>query len=517
MLTHACARAAGSSAGSALRFLSSDTGRDMSRITIARGDGIGPDILESTLRVLDAAGAGLSYDEIKIGEQVYLEGHSSGIRPDDWTTLRTNPAFLKAPITTPVGKGYKSLNVSIRKTLGLYSNVRPTVSLTPFVGGKSDVNLVCIRENEEDTYAGIEHQQTPGVVQCLKLVSHMGCEKILRYAYDYAVEHGRTSVTVMHKANIMKLTDGLFLEVARNLYEAEYKGKFELSDVIIDIGTALLADQPARFDVVVMPNLYGDIASDVIAQVCGSVGLGGSANIGPYVSMFEAIHGSAPDIAGKDLANPSGLLLGAVQMLDHLGKPEAAAAIQNAWLKTIEDGIHTADIYNASTGYSKEQAGTTAFTDAVIARLGELPRQLPVKEVAAASTAGATIKAGEGVYQPPARVRTLHGVDVFSFDDRTDPDEIADDIRQATESVESLELRLVTSRGVKVWPDGMPETDVVDHWRLRFRSTSDAAIDPSDILRVMEAITSKSKSEVVKTENLYYFDGQPGFSLGQGE
>jgi isocitrate dehydrogenase len=191
-------------------------------------------------------------------------------------------------------QGYKSLNVSIRKTLGLYANVRPTVSLMPYVHGKANVDLVCVRENEEDTYAGIEHQQTPEVVQCLKLISRPGCERIARYAFEYAVANNRKRVTLFHKANIMKLTDGMFLDVAREVYAAEYEGMFKLDDIIVDIGTALLADTPEKFDVVCMPNLYGDIASDVIAQVVGSVGLGGSANIGDHVSMFEAILGSAP-------------------------------------------------------------------------------------------------------------------------------------------------------------------------------------------------------------------------------
>lgn len=423
----------------------------------------------------------------------------------------------------PSSQGYKSLNVSIRKTLGLYANVRPTVSLTPFVQGKANVDLICVRENEEDTYAGIEHQQTPEVVQCLKLVSRPGCERIVRYAFDYAVANNRKRVTAFHKANIMKITDGMFLDVAREIYAAEYDGMFKFDDIIVDIGTALLADTPEKFDVLVMPNLYGDIASDVIAQVVGSVGLGGSANIGETVSMFEAIHGSAPDIAGKKMANPSGLLLGAVQMLQHVGHPAEAAAIQNAWLKTIEDGIHTGDIYTEGTGYSKQLANTDEFTDAIIERLGQVPTSLPVADfsskVETPTLAGsAQAQAERKRYHAPQAVRELHGVDVFAFMDKRDPDALAAALHEATKDVEGLELRLITNRGVKVWPNGLPETFMTDHWRCRFRPTEgpEGVVDASAVLDVINKV-SRAGIEVIKTENLFLFDGQPGFSLGQGE
>lgn len=413
--------------------------------------------------------------------------------------------------------------MSIRKTLGLYANVRPTVSLTPFVQGKANVDLICVRENEEDTYAGIEHQQTPEVVQCLKLVSRPGCERIVRYAFDYAVANNRKRVTAFHKANIMKITDGMFLDVAREIYAAEYDGMFKFDDIIVDIGTALLADTPEKFDVLVMPNLYGDIASDVIAQVVGSVGLGGSANIGETVSMFEAIHGSAPDIAGKKMANPSGLLLGAVQMLQHVGHPTEAAAIQNAWLKTIEDGIHTGDIYTEGSGYSKKLANTDEFTDAIIERLGQVPASLPVADFTAKvetpTLAGsAKAQADRKRYQAPQAVRELHGVDVFAFTDKRDPDALAAALHEATKDVEGLELRLITNRGVKVWPNGLPETFMTDHWRCRFRPTEgpEGAVDPNTVLDVINKV-SRAGIEVIKTENLFLFDGQPGFSLGQGE
>ena len=272
-------------------------------ITIAKGDGIGPEIMDATLQILEAAGAKLELDEIKVGFEVYEEGFSAGIKPDAWDSLRRNKVFLKSPITTPPGSGFKSLNVTIRKSLGLYANVRPTVAYHPYVRTKHPgLDVVIVRENEEDLYAGIEHRQTQEVTQCLKLITQPGSEKIARYAFEYARANNRKRVTCMIKDNIMKITDGLFYETFKQV-AAEYPD-IQSDRIIIDIGTARLADTPEDYDVVVMPNLYGDIASDVVTQLSGSVGLGGSANIGEHVAMFEAIHGSAPDIAGKGIANP---------------------------------------------------------------------------------------------------------------------------------------------------------------------------------------------------------------------
>ncbi|MFO7724611.1 MAG: NADP-dependent isocitrate dehydrogenase, partial [Oceanipulchritudo sp.] len=312
---------------------------DKTTITIARGDGIGPEIMEATLKVLKAAGARLHYDEIDIGEKQYLAGHSSGISREDWNTLLKNRIFLKAPITTPLGSGYKSLNVTVRKSLRLFSNVRPCRAYAPYVTTNfPNIDLVIIRENEEDLYAGIEHQQTDEVVQTLKLVSRPGCEAICRYAMEYARAHGRRKVTCLTKSNIMKHTDGLFQRVFEEISGESQYADIETEHRIIDIGAALVAAHPEELDVIVTLNLYGDIVSDIAALVAGSVGLAGSANIGFDAAMFEAVHGSAPDIAGRDIANPSGLLNAATTMLVHLDQGDVAAVIRNAWLKTLEDG-----------------------------------------------------------------------------------------------------------------------------------------------------------------------------------
>src|SRR5690349_11294040 len=357
-------------------------------ITVAHGDGIGPEIMEATLFILKEAGAKLEIQRIEIGEKVYLAGNSSGIEPSSWDSLRSTKVFLKAPITTPQGGGFKSLNVTVRKTLGLYANVRPCVSYHPFVETKHPgMDVVIVRENEEDTYAGIEHRQTDQVVQCLKLISRPGSEKIVRYAFEYARRHGRKKVTCFTKDNIMKMTDGLFHKVFDEI-AAQYPD-IQNEHWIVDIGAAKLADTPTTFDVIVMPNLYGDILSDVAAQIAGSVGIAGSANIGDHCAMFEAIHGSAPRRANQNLANPSGLLLGAVLMLVHINQPEAAANVHNAWLRTIEDGIHTYDIY--ADGVSTQKVGTKEFAAAVIARMGQKPNRLePVSYARGPSMAAAS-------------------------------------------------------------------------------------------------------------------------------
>src|ERR671939_51114 len=361
-------------------------------ITVAHGDGIGPEIMQATLHILKEAGARIEIETIEIGEKVYLAGNTAGIEPSAWESLRRTKVFLKAPITTPQGGGFKSLNVTVRKTLGLYANVRPCVSYHPFIETKHpNMDVVIVRENEEDLYAGIEYQLSPEVTSCIKLISRPGSEKIVRYAFEYARRHNRKKVTCFMKDNIMKMTDGLFHRVFDEI-AAEYPD-IEKEAWIVDIGAAKMADAPENFDVIVLPNLYGDILSDVAAQIAGSVGLAGSANIGEQCAMFEAIHGSAPRRAGQNLANPSGLLLAAVLMLVHINEPETAARVHNAWLRTIEDGIHTYDIY--TEGVSREKVGTREFAEAVVARLGQGPQQLKaVKYNAGGGATTATHGAG---------------------------------------------------------------------------------------------------------------------------
>lgn len=478
----------------------------MTRITVAKGDGIGPEIMDATLDIIKAAGAQLEIDEIEVGEKVYLSGNTSGIAAESWDIIRRNKVFLKAPITTPQGGGYKSLNVTTRKFLGLYSNVRPCISLHPFVETKHpEMDIVIIRENEEDLYAGIEHQQTDEVVQCLKLISRPGCEKIIRYAFEYAKVYGRKKVTCFTKDNIMKQTDGLFHQVFDEI-AAEYP-EIENEHWIIDIGAAKMADTPEVFDVIVTLNLYGDVLSDVAAQIAGSVGLAGSANIGEECAMFEAIHGSAPRRAGQNVANPSGLLEGAVMMLNHIGQTEVAEKVQNAWLKTIEDGIHTYDIYKE--GVSKQKVGTKEFAQAVIANLGQKPKLL--KEVSYAKDVVLNLPK---YVKKPSMNKELVGVDLFVHWNGTDPNELAAKLQ--TINTENKHLTMITNRGIKVWPDGFKETYCTDHWRCRFKPTNGKLLYQNQIINLL-AKALDAKIDVIKTENLYEFDGKAGYSLGQGQ
>ena len=478
----------------------------MTRITVAKGDGIGPEIMDATLKIILAAGAQIEMDEIEVGEKVYLSGNSSGITSEAWKTIRQNKILLKGPITTPQGGGYKSLNVSARKFLGLYSNIRPCMSLHPFVKTKHPVmDLVIVRENEEDLYAGIEHQQTDEVVQCLKLISRPGCEKIIRYAFEYAKQQNRKKVSCFTKDNIMKQTDGLFHKVFDEI-------AIEYPDIlnehwIIDIGAAKMADTPEEFDVIVMPNLYGDVLSDVAAQITGSVGLAGSANIGEECSMFEAIHGSAPTIAGLDIANPSGLLQGSIMMLNHIGQTVVAEKVQNAWLKTLEEGIHTNDIYKAGT--SKQKVGTREFAMAVIANLDKKPAML--KPVSYANNSALNLPKYK---RKPQAKKELVGVDVFVHWNGTQPDELANKIKKI--ELDEIKLSMITNRGIKVWPDGFEETFCTDHWRCRFKANEGNEIHHTDIIALLKNALVEN-IDTIKTENLYSFDGKAAYSLGQGQ
>lgn len=478
----------------------------MARITVAYGDGIGPEIMEATLRILKAAGAELEIDVIEVGEKLYLSGNSAGIHPESWDIIRRNKVFLKAPITTPQGGGYKSLNVSTRKFLGLFANVRPCVSLHPYVTTKHPImDVVIVRENEEDLYAGIEHQQTDEVVQCLKLISRPGCERIVRYAFEYARTQGRKKVTCFTKDNIMKQTDGLFHQVFDEI-AAEYP-EIENEHWIVDIGAAKLADTPEAFDVIVMPNLYGDILSDVAAQITGSVGLAGSSNIGSECAMFEAIHGSAPRRAGQNVANPSGLLHGAILMLNHLGQYGVAERVHNAWLKTLEDGTHTYDIF--TEGLSREKVGTREFADAVIANLGQEPSQLQAVRYRGESK----IEIKPFTRKAP-KTKELEGVDLFVHWPGSSADELAALVQKI--NLEDAALSMITNRGIKVWPDGFPETFCTDHWRCRFKNPAGGLLPKERILELLAAAGNQGL-DVVKTENLYRFDGVAAYSLGQGQ
>ncbi|MDE1153551.1 MAG: NADP-dependent isocitrate dehydrogenase [Micavibrio sp.] len=480
-----------------------------SPITVAHGDGIGPEIMAVTLDVLKAAGAELEIETIEIGEKVYKRGVVSGIEDSSWESLNRTKCFLKAPITTPQGGGFKSLNVTVRKSMALFANVRPCVSYHPYVRTtQPTMDMVIVRENEEDLYAGIEYQQTDNVVQCLKLISSTGSERIIRYAFEFARANQRKKVTCISKDNIMKMTDGLFHKTFDRIAK-EYPG-IETNHMIVDIGAAKIAASPHIFDVVVTENLYGDIISDIAAEVSGSVGLCGSSNIGQHGAMFEAIHGSAPDISGKGIANPSGLLNAAVMMLQHLGQTKVAETIQNAWLKTIEDGVHTGDIFNPQL--STRRASTSEFGAAVIERLGQLPTKF--KPVAFGESDVPHIQMPD-IKLPKPAAKKLEGVDIFlDWRDKGAVEVLATELKALTNA---LKLSSIDSRGLLVWPASKAKAEMGDHWRCRFTAANDASpVTHDQIIRLLDAI-QKSGLDFIKTENLYSFDGVRAYTVAQGQ
>ena len=482
------------------------------RIIVAQGDGIGPEIMAATLKIISQAGARLDIQTIEIGEAVYKSGVTSGIADSCWQDLHSAGVFLKAPITTPSGSGYKSLNVTARKMLGLYANVRPCVSYAPYVSAlHPKMDVVIVRENEEDTYAGIEHRISQDVMQCLKLITRPGCEKIVRYAFDYARQNGRKKVTCLSKDNIMKMTDGLFHEVFRQI-ATEYPD-ITADHMIIDIGTARVAARPQDFDVIVTENLYGDILSDVAAEVAGSIGLAPSANIGQHTAMFEAVHGSAPDIAGKGIANPSGLLLSSVMMLNHIGQHDVAQKVHNAWLATMENGLHTGDVYK--DGMSKKRLNTADFTQAVIDHLGAEPQKLPKADY----TSRPPQKVATGVVTAlrAKAQKTMIGADVFiEWDGGAEGvDLLAKKLQLICGS--EFTLQMISNRGLKVWPNAKTQSLCVDSWRCRFmRREEHMSLNHRMLTMLLDRIT-QSGLDFVKVEQLNLFDGVPGFTLGQGQ
>ncbi len=476
-------------------------------ITVAYGDGIGPEIMEAVLKILAEARVPLNIDTIEVGQKFYEKGVTTGIPPAAWDSIKRTKVLLKAPITTPQGGGYKSLNVTMRKSLGLYANVRPCTSFHPYIKSMhANMDLVIVRENEEDLYAGIEYRQTQDAFQSVKIITRSGSERIMRYAFEYAVQNGRKKVTCMSKDNIMKLTDGAFHDQF-NKVAKEYP-QIEADHYIIDIGSARIASKPHLFDVIVTENLFGDIISDIAAEVSGSVGLAGSANIGANYAMFEAIHGSAPDIAGQNIANPSGLLHGAIMMLVHLGLHDYATTIHNAWLRTIEDGQHTVDIHN---DMSKAKLGTKEFAQAVIDRLGQEPQKYRVVKYAA----GKGSPGSHAVMAPQTEDRKLVGVDFFVH-------WVGKDINQlgtlvSSLSTDALELKLLSCKGLKVWPNMVTEMDFTDRFRCRFMPKQEGApVTHADMAALLTRAAEKG-IDFLKIESLWTFDGKPGFSASQGE
>ena len=501
------------------------------KITIAFGDGIGPEIMDSTLAILKEAEAKLYFDTIEVGQKIYEKGFNSGLTPSAWQTIFNNKVLLKAPIATPQGGGYKSLNVTMRKKLGLFANVRPVSSFSPFVVTKFPLmDVVIIRENEEDLYAGIEYRQTLESYQTLKLVTRQGCEKIIRYAFEYALANNRKKITCFSKDNIMKMTDGLFHQVFNEI-SVEYP-QIICDHMIVDIGTARLASRPEDFDVIVTMNLYGDIISDVAAEISGSVGLAGSANIGKEFAMFEAIHGSAPMIAHQDIANPTGLINASIMMLIHLNQHEVASKIRNALYATIEDGIHTMDIFNQAS--SSKKVGTKEFTQEVILRLGKMPKILPVANFSSNLNKKTIIQENATATKNDIskEEKKLIGFDVF-IDWQESFQSLINKINEMENEI--FEIKTISAKGLILWPtsDKDGDQDFSNNYQsgltvLRFvgkgitGKSSSQIIDNSkkiinsNLIEILKMLDQKN-IDFVKYEGLYLFNNKPAYSSGQGE
>jgi isocitrate dehydrogenase len=472
------------------------------RITVAYGDGIGPEIMKSVLKIISHAKTGLEVETIEIGEKIYKKGYASGIPDDVWEIIKRNKVLLKAPITTPLGKGYKSLNVTFRRSLGLFSNIRPSLSYYPYVGKFKNMDVVIVRENEEDLYSGIEYRITQNTNMALKFITTPGCERIIRYAFEYARINNRSKVTCITKSNIMKITDGSFQEIFEKIAK-EYPS-INSDHMLIDIASAKLANNPENFDVIVTLNLYGDIISDIASEISGSVGLAGSANIGKEYAMFEAVHGSALDIAEKNIANPSGLLNSAIMMLKHLGNHEKAEMIYNAWLKTIEDGIHTADIFNQEI--SKKKVTTTEFTNAIIENFNQLPTKLTNKYK---SITNQQIKINE-------KLKNNETKEVIGADFYIKIEFNLELVEKLKNLSETLKLHMISSRGLVVWPK-LQNISKMDFYRFRFLRVDDKKnISQKDILNLYSKLC-ELKFDILSVINLSTYDDKIGFTLAQGE
>lgn len=475
-------------------------------VTVIPGDGVGPECVRAAKRIIEASGAAIAWEERPAGASVFRQGIASGVPQETIESIRRTRVALKGPLETPVGFGEKSANVTLRKLFETYGNIRPVRELpgvpTPYSG--RGIDLVVVRENVEDLYAGIEHMQTPGVAQCLKLISSKGCEKIVRLAFEFAISEGRKRVHCATKSNIMKLTEGTLKRTFERV-SREYPG-IDAQHIIIDNCAHQLVKKPEQFDVIVTTNMNGDIISDLTSALVGGLGFAPSANIGNEVSIFEAVHGSAPKYADKDVINPTAVILSAVMMLRHLGEFDAAATIEHAIHVTLEDGtVRTGDV----AGYDKG-ASTSAFTDAVIANLGRVSERCHVR-------AHKPIKLPEINPAPDfvtAQARRVVGIDIF-VESSLPAEELGKSIEPLAAET-PLKMKMISNRGTKVYPATGALTDCVDHWRCRFILRDPAGdLDDRAILGLLQRIASHHRW--MHVEKLQEFDGEKGFTMAQGE
>jgi isocitrate dehydrogenase len=475
-------------------------------VTLIPGDGIGPECVASARRIVEAAGAPIAWDEQRAGAEVFKQGLPSGVPPETIESISRTRVALKGPLETPVGFGEKSANVTLRKLFETYANVRPVREMpgvtTPYTG--RGVDLVVVRENVEDLYAGIEYLQTPGVAECLKLISVKGSEKIARFAFEYARSEGRASVACATKANIMKLTEGTLKRVFEQV--APDYPEVESWHVIIDNCAHQLVKRPEQFDVIVTTNMNGDIISDLSSALIGGLGFAPSANIGNEIAIFEAVHGSAPKYAGKDVINPTAVILAAVMMLRYLELFDQADAIEHAIGVTLESGTLTGDVVGYGNG-----ASTTAYTDAIIGNLGKRSETWTVREHRPLQLPKL---APDPDYVKPGS-RAVVGLDVF-IESPLSATELGASLMELTSDTR-MSLKMVSSRGTKVFPPtGSAITDTLDHWRARFITKENPGDLPDEDVHQLLARISR-RHLWMHIEKLQEFDGELGFTRDQGE
>ncbi len=490
--------------------------REPHRITVIPGDGVGPEVVRSAQRILAAAGVVVDWETAEAGAEVFKRGDTSGVPRETRDSIDRTRVVLKGPLETPVGFGEKSANVTLRKLFETYANVRPARELpgVPTRYSGEGVDMVIVRENIEDLYAGIEHMQTPDVGQCLKIITRKGSEKIIRYAFEYARREGRRKVTAATKANIMKLTEGLFKRVFEEM-APEYP-EITAEHLIIDNVAHQLAKNPSQFDLVVTTNLNGDIISDLASGLVGGLGFAPSGNYGDEVAIFEAVHGSAPKYAGKDVINPTALILSSLMMLRHIGESDAADRIEDAVVATLEDGrAVTQDLARQTGGDVEEAASTTGFTDAIIANLGRRPATVPAR-VGSERPSGQAVPRARWSYGPAlsaAVPRLTIGADVF-LETWAAPGDAGSALEAMAGDV--LALQMVSSRGTMVYPETGLRPDSVGLLRARFVAREDgAAVSDPELAALLERIGERFAWTHV--EKLHLFAGEPSFTKAQGQ
>lgn len=482
------------------------------KIAVAHGDGIGPEIMKAVLSVFDAAGVPLEYAPVDMGKWVFDKGYNNGMTPEAQQTIEELGILFKGPMETPKGKGVKSVNVTARKTWNTYANKRVFQTLhgvnTVFSKAGIPIDLTIVRENIEDTYGGIEHMLTHDVALSRRFITRPGSEQVIRYAFEMARKKGARRITCGHKANIMKLTDGLFLEV---FYEvAKEYPELKTDDVIVDDLCMKLVTRPDLFDVVVLTNLQGDIVSDLCAGLVGGLGFAPSANIGDHICIFEAVHGTAPDIAGKNIANPTALLLSGLAMLRHLGFMGHAARIENALLYTLESGAHTGDFGDRNTA----SLNTTDFVNTIITNLGKTPtlHPRPILEDKPITPTQYKLDKNPLIMSEEITQEKIVGADFF-VESAEQPGAVAEKI--VAQLTNGFQLVTISNRGTQVWPKGSVFTNLVNQYRCRIERVGEETCTQNDILKLYSALLTEFK--VCSIELLNMWGDKKGYSLAQGQ